>query len=31
MSLFDVSDIVAALHAARGDWREAQKRSRERR
>ncbi|SEA01078.1 serine O-acetyltransferase EpsC [Variovorax sp. YR216] len=29
MSLFDVSDIVAALHAARDEWRDAQKRSRE--
>ncbi|MBB3176488.1 serine O-acetyltransferase EpsC [Variovorax sp. Sphag1AA] len=29
MSLFDVSDIVAELHAARDEWRDAQKRSRE--
>ncbi len=29
MSLFDVSDIVAALHTARDEWRDAQKRSRE--
>jgi len=29
MSLFDVSDIVAQLHAARYEWRDAQKRSRE--
>lgn len=29
MSLFDVSDIVADLHAARDEWRDAQKRSRE--
>jgi len=29
MSLFDVSDIVAGLHEARDEWRDAQKRSRE--
>jgi serine O-acetyltransferase len=29
MSLFDVSDVVAALHEARDEWRDAQKRSRE--
>ncbi|RZL94712.1 MAG: serine acetyltransferase [Variovorax sp.] len=29
MSLFDVSDIVLALHAARDEWRDLQKRSRE--
>jgi serine O-acetyltransferase len=29
MSLFDVSEVVAALHAARDDWREAQNRSHE--
>lgn len=29
MSLFDVSGIVAALHEARDEWRDAQKRSRE--
>ena len=29
MSVFDVSDIVLALHAARDEWRDSQKRSRE--
>jgi serine O-acetyltransferase len=29
MSHFDVSDIVVALHAARDEWRDSQKRSRE--
>jgi serine O-acetyltransferase len=29
MSLFDVGDIVAALHAARDEWRDAQRRTRE--
>ena len=29
MSLFDVGDIVSALHGARDEWRDSQKRTRE--